>query len=74
MGHIGIDIGTSYSSVCILNENGQPERVKIATGIYVLGDAHSLPSAVFAEQDGKLLLGQAALASRMKAPQNFKTI
>ena len=72
MTHIGIDIGTSYSSVCILNENGQPERVKIATGTSVFGDSYSLPSAVFAETDGNLLLGQAAAASRMRAPQNFK--
>ena len=72
MAHIGIDIGTSYSSVCILNENGQPERVKIATGTSVFGDSYSLPSAVFLEQDGRLLLGQAAFASRMRAPQNFK--
>ncbi len=72
MAHIGIDIGTSYSSVCILNENGQPERVKIATGTGVYGDSFSLPSAVFLEEDGRLLLGQAAFASRMRAPQNFK--
>ena len=72
MTHIGIDIGTSYSSVCILNENGQPERVKIATGTSVYGDSYSLPSAVFLENGGKLLLGQAAFASRMRAPQNFK--
>ncbi len=70
--HIGIDIGTSYSSVSILNEKGQPERVKIATGTSVFGDSYSLPSAVFAETDGNLLLGQAATASRMRAPQNFK--
>lgn len=72
MAHIGIDIGTSYSSVCILNENGQPERVKIATGTSVYGDSYSLPTAVFLEEDGKLLLGQAAMANRMRAPQNFK--
>jgi len=69
---VGIDLGTSYSSISILNKEGKAEPVNVSTGISVFGDNYSLPSAVFAE-NGKLIVGQAAIVSRMKNLENFKS-
>jgi hypothetical protein len=68
---IGIDIGTSYSSVAVLGENGVLP-VKSDTGQCAYGNSYSIPSAVFAKKDGSLLIGQAAVASRMIAPSCFR--
>lgn len=68
---VGIDIGTSYSSICILNKEGKAEPVKISTGLAMYGNDVSLPSAVFVDNEN-VLVGQAAYNSRMKAPENFK--
>lgn len=69
---VGIDLGTSYSSISIINKEGKPEPVHVSTGMSVWGDNYSLPSAVFAD-NGKLLVGQAAMVSRMKNLENFKS-
>jgi hypothetical protein len=68
---IGIDIGTSYSSVAVLGKNGVLP-VKSDTGQCAYGNSYSIPSAVFAKKDGTLLIGQAAVASRMIAPSCFR--
>jgi len=68
----GIDIGTSYSRICILKKDGKAEAVKTSTGLGMYGNDYSLPSAVFIDKD-KVLVGQAAYNSRMKAPENFKS-
>ncbi len=60
---ISIDIGTSYSTVCLLNAEGKAEPVETSTGISIYGSKYSLPSAVFVEEDGKVLVGQAAIAN-----------
>ncbi|MGV8134417.1 MAG: Hsp70 family protein [Mangrovibacterium sp.] len=70
--NVGIDLGTSYSSICIINKEGKPEPVHVSTGLSIWGDNYSLPSAVFAE-NGKLIVGQAAMVSRMKNLENFKS-
>ncbi len=70
--NLGIDIGTSYSSICILNKDGKAEPVYVRTGPSIFGDNYSLPSAVFVE-NGKISVGQAAMTSRLKAPENFKS-
>jgi hypothetical protein len=69
---VGIDIGTCYSTICILNNDGKAEPVKIATGLAMFGNDFSLPSAVFVDNEN-VLVGQAAYNSRMKAPENFKS-
>jgi len=69
---VGIDLGTSYSSISILSKEGKPEPVNVSTGISVFGDNYSLPSAVYAE-NGKLIVGQAAIVSRMRNLGNFKS-
>ncbi len=66
-----IDIGTSYSSICILGADGRPQPVDISTGASMFGDKYSLPSAVFVEDGGSIVVGQAAMNSRKHKPQNF---
>lgn len=67
----GIDIGTSYSSLCILGTDKKAVPVDISTGTGMYGSKYSLPSAVFVEENGRILVGQAAMNSRKRAPQNF---
>lgn len=67
----GIDIGTSYSSLCILGTDKKAVPVDISTGTGMYGSKYSLPSAIFVEESGKILVGQAAMNSRKRAPQNF---
>ena len=68
----GIDIGTSYSSICVLDGSGKIKPVDIATGTSIFGSKYSLPSAVFVEDNGNILVGQAAMNSRKRRPQNFR--
>ncbi len=68
----GIDIGTSYSSICVLDGSGKIKPVDIATGTSMFGSKYSLPSAVFVEDNGNVLVGQAAMNSRKRRPQNFR--
>ena len=68
----GIDIGTSYSSICVLDGSGKIQPVDIATGTSMFGSKYSLPSAVFVEDQGNVLVGQAAMNSRKRRPQNFR--
>lgn len=63
---IGIDIGTSYSCVSYL-KNGIAEKVKPGTE-----KDYSVPSAVYAEEEGPFLIGMAALQKRAKNPARFK--
>lgn len=67
-----IDIGTSYSSVCILGPDGKAQPVDIGTGTSMFGSKYSLPSAVFVEDGGSILVGQAAMNSRKHKPENFR--
>ncbi|MBP1673662.1 MAG: Heat shock protein 70, partial [Bacteroidetes bacterium] len=69
---VGIDLGTSYSSISILNKDGNPEPINVSTGMSVFGDNYSLPSAIYIDQ-GKIIVGQAAIQSRMRNPENFKS-
>ena len=69
---VSIDIGTSYSSICILEPDGSAKPVDISTGASMYGSKFSLPSAVYVEDDGTVLVGQAAMNSRKRKPQNFR--
>ncbi len=69
---ISIDIGTSYSSICMLGEGGEPQPVDISTGISTYGSKYSLPSAVCVDDEGELLVGQAAMNGRIKNPGRFR--
>ena len=69
---VSIDIGTSYSSICILGQDGKAVPVDISTGASMYGSKYSLPSAVFVDESGNILVGQAAMNSRKRAPENFR--
>ena len=69
---VSIDIGTSYSSICILGPDKKAVPVDISTGASMYGSKYSLPSAVFVDENGKVLVGQAAMNSRKRLPQNFR--
>lgn len=69
---LSIDIGTSYSSVSIIGQDMQVHSIDTNTGVSMYGSKYSLPTAVFAEDDGRLIIGQAAMNSRMRNPQNFR--
>ena len=66
-----IDIGTSYSSVCVLGKDGKAHSVKVATDISLFGGDYTLPTAVFLEKNGTMLVGQAAMNKSRKSPENF---
>lgn len=66
-----IDIGTSYSSICILSPEGKPQPVEISADISIYGSKYSLPSAIYVEDNGNILVGQAAMNSRERNPKNF---
>ncbi|QZY56860.1 Hsp70 family protein [Crassaminicella profunda] len=71
MSWLGIDLGTSFSSAAII-ENGKPVALKVATSRGFRGDSFSIPSSVFINDNGEILLGQAADNNRLKAPDRFK--
>lgn len=69
---MSVDIGTSYSTACICGQDGFARPVEISTGASMFGSRFSLPTAVFLEEDGDILVGQAAMNSRMRKPENFR--
>lgn len=69
---VGIDIGTSYSSISILGKDGRAEAVKISNGSCIYGDSYSMPSAIFVEDNGEISIGQIAVSSKMRNPSMFK--
>jgi molecular chaperone DnaK (HSP70) len=68
---MGIDLGTSYSSVAI-EIDGRIEMIKVATGASAFGDSFSMPTAVYVD-NGHILLGQAAINKRKISPSCFKS-
>ena len=68
---VSIDIGTTYSSMCMLSPDGKPAAVAIGEDGTGWGSKYSLPTAVFVEENGKVLVGQAAMQRRMKNPSCF---
>ncbi|QZY56861.1 Hsp70 family protein [Crassaminicella profunda] len=71
MGYLGIDLGTSFSSAAII-DNHKLVALKVATARGFRGDSFSIPSSVFINEKGEILLGQAADNNRLKAPDRFK--
>lgn len=69
---LGIDIGTSYTSACILTPTGTAQPIDIATGECEMGSKYSMPTAVFAADDGRLLVGQLAVNSRRRNPSHYR--
>ena len=69
---MSVDIGTSYSTACICDQTGSVRPVEVSTGASMFGSQFSLPSAVFVAETGDILVGQAAMNSRMRKPENFR--
>ncbi|MCX7745506.1 MAG: DUF5050 domain-containing protein [Clostridia bacterium] len=71
MNCIGIDFGTSLSSVAVMEE-GKPVAVKIDTASGIYGDRYSLPTSVLIEENGNALVGQAADNQKAKYPIRYR--
>lgn len=69
---VSIDIGTSYSSMSMIGPDGKPVSVAIGEDGTVWGSKTLLPSAVFVEDNGNILVGQAAMRSRLRKPDCFR--
>ncbi len=65
MGKIaGIDLGTTFSALAVLNELGKPETVPNADGERIT------PSTVFFAEDGVILVGEEAVNACSSEPKN----
>jgi molecular chaperone DnaK len=59
---VGIDLGTTYSSIAYLNAQGEPVSIPSSEGEF------STPSAVLFEQDGSIVVGAEALRNAIISP------
>ena len=64
---IGIDLGTTFSGLAMINNAGQPEMVQNVDGETLTA------SAVFFEDDNTVLIGSLALRSQKKNPSRCAT-
>lgn len=63
--YIGIDLGTTFSCMAYINENGQPEIIPNSEGDNIM------PSSVLFD-DGATIVGREAKAQSLFEPQNFE--
>lgn len=63
--YIGIDLGTTFSCMAYINENGQPEIIPNSEGDNIT------PSSVLFE-DNSTIVGKEAKAQSLFEPQNFE--
>ena len=68
---ISIDIGTSFSSICMKDRSGKISPVYVRTGVNMFGNDFAIPTAVCVDGDGNLKLGQAAMNIQKQYPSNF---
>ncbi|KXZ45707.1 hypothetical protein GPECTOR_51g692 [Gonium pectorale] len=61
---VGIDLGTTTSAVAVAGPDGRPVVVEDEAGPAVI------PSVVFVQQDGRVLVGEAAAAAAESDPAN----
>lgn len=59
---VGIDLGTTYSSIAYLNAQGEPVSIPNSEGDF------STPSAVLFEADGSIVVGAEALRNAIVSP------
>src|SRR5213080_2243579 len=63
---VGIDLGTTYSSISILDEQQKPQPLKNARGRYIT------PSVVFFPEEGlPPIVGGAAISPGCEQPERF---
>ena len=60
----GIDLGTTYSAVALVNDDGMPEIVKNFVG------EDTTPSVVFFDEDGTVVIGSQAKQTQVSDPEN----
>ena len=63
--YIGIDLGTTFSCMAYINEDGNPVVISNAEGDNITA------SAVYYSEDGKTVVGEAAKEASLDNPQNF---
>jgi molecular chaperone DnaK (HSP70) len=61
---VGIDLGTTYSLIAVLDSTGRPATIPNATGDLLT------PSAVFVDQDD-VIVGREAVKSAVLAPDAY---
>ena len=69
--NISIDIGTSFSSMCMKDNQGKIKPVYIKTAVNMFGNDYAIPTAVCVDKNGDMQLGQAAMNIQQQFPQNF---
>lgn len=62
---VGIDLGTTYSAICYLNDEGEPEIIKNSD------DRTITPSVVLLGEDGKVLVGPSFERISIEAPEHI---
>jgi molecular chaperone DnaK (HSP70) len=68
--YAGIDIGMCFSSIAIINQNGEPEAVKVSDSAF--GDVTAMPTAVYSDKDRMLYLGNAAVQKRNRDCSRYR--
>src|SRR5580704_17790349 len=65
---VGIDLGTTFSAIATLDDNGQPITLPNRDGEMLT------PSAVLFTEDGEAVVGQAALDVALEQPEQVATL
>jgi molecular chaperone DnaK len=65
---VGIDLGTTYSAIATLDDRGQPTTLPNRDGEMLT------PSAVLLDDDGSVVVGQAALDVSLERPERVATL
>jgi molecular chaperone DnaK len=65
---VGIDLGTTFSAIATLDDNGQPITLPNRDGDMIT------PSAVLLQDDGSAVVGQAALDVALEQPDRVATL
>jgi molecular chaperone DnaK len=65
---LGIDLGTTYSAMATLDENGRPHMVPNREGEILT------PSAIYLAPDGRAVVGQTALDMALEQPERVATL
>lgn len=63
---VGIDLGTTYSVVAYIDDDGNPVVVPNSEG------DNTTPSAIFFEKDGSVIVGKEAKKSSVKYPMDYQ--
>src|SRR5438045_869935 len=65
---VGIDLGTTFSAICTLDDHGQPVTLPNRDGEMLT------PSAVLLTDEGEAVVGQSALDVALEQPERVATL